>query len=300
MLPYLLLFIAQACALQFNNIFFYKKYQVKAGTSLSASVVYLIVNGAVSAAVSFVLLLVLRVPFAATPYSIIMAAVIVLAAAANLIVTFKAYQTGSIATFNIIYTVGGILINCFWGILFMGEGKDMSVWGYIGIVVMIVSAVLMVERDKKRSNKLFWLFCALALVFNAATSLLSKQHQVEAFYPKVDTYSFSIWIGLIRVLLFALVIPFALGKGGKRSFSAPLKATPIACISSVISGSAYVVTLLVNEKVPIALSSPLGTGMGLLLSAVLPIIFFKEKLSKRQIFGVITSFVGVLTYLISA
>lgn len=298
MLPYLLLFILQACVSQFNMIFFYKKFQMRAGTSLTASVVYLIINGAVSALVSIILLLVLQTPLAITPYSIIMASVIVLSSAANLICTFKAYQCGSIATFSIITIVGGILLNCLWGVIVLGE--ELSYVGYIGIALMILAAILMMERDEQHSSKLFWLFCGLALVFNTATSVLSKQHQVETVYQTVDTLSFSIWIGVVRVILFAFVIPFVLMKVGKKAFVAPLKASSLAVTSSAISGSAYVITLLVAIHVPIALSTPLGTGISLFLAALLPIFLFKERLSKRQILGVIASFAGVLTYLISA
>ncbi len=297
MLPYLLLFVLQAAVTHFNSIFLYKKYQLKAGTSLSASTVFLIINGSVSALVSLIFLLSLRVPFAFTPYSFLMATVIVLSAASALVVTFKAYQNGSITTFSIISTVGGILINCLWGILFLKE--QLSVFGYIGIALMILSALLMVERDGQRSGKRFWIFCALALVCNALTSLLSKQHQVETNYATVDTLSFSIWIGVVRTVIFACVIPFVLRKRGKKSFQEPLKASHLAVCASAISGSAYVLSLIAAIYVPIALSSPLGTGIGILLGALLPLLFFKETLSKRQIFGVLCSFAGVLVYFIA-
>ncbi len=297
MLPFLLLFVFQSSVTQFNTIFLYKKYQMKAGTSLSASTVFLIVNGAVSALVSFLFLLFMRTPLTVTPYSFLMATVIVLSAAGALVVTFKAYQCGSITTFSIISTVGGILINCLFGILFLKE--SLSVFGYIGIALMILSALLMVERDGQRSDKSFWIFCVLALICNALTSLLSKQHQVEAVLPTVDTLSFSIWIGVVRTVLFAAVLPFVLWLGGKKSFERPVKALPIAVGTSAISGSAYVLSLIAAIYVPIALSSPLGTGIGILLGALLPLLFFKETLSKKQVTGVVCSFVGVLIYFIA-
>ena len=259
---------------------------------------YLIVNGLVSAAVSFLVLLVTGKPLATTPYSVLMATLIVLSAACSLVVTFKAYQKGSVATFCVIGIVGGILLNCLWGVLFLNE--QLTVFGYIGIVLMLVAALLMVEHDGQRSDKSFWIYCILALILNAAVGLLSKQHQVETHFPIVDTLSFSIWIGMIRFLLFSFAMPFLLLKKGKEEFKAPVKAIPLAIVSSALSGSAYVVSLFVNIHVPIVISSPLGTGIGLLLSAVLPILFFHETLSKRQIRGVVISFLGVLIYLLSA
>ena len=297
MLPYLLLFVFATAVTQFNTIFLYKKYQLKAGTSLPASTVFLIINGVVSALVSLLALLIMDTPLAFTPYSFVMALVIVLSAASALVVTFKAYQRGSITTFSIINTVGGIVINCFWGIFVLKE--SLSVFGYIGIVLMILSAVLMLESDGQKSDKMFFLFCALALITNALTNLLSKQHQVETVYSTVDTLSFSIWIGVIRAILFAGILPVVLWKMGKISFVKPLKASPLAALASAISGSAYVLTLIAAIYVPIALSSPLGTGLGILLGALLPLLFFKETLSRRQILGVLCSFIGVLVYFIA-
>ena len=298
MLPYLLLFILQGCVSQFNSIFFYKKYQIKASSSLSAGAVYLFINGVISAAVSFLFLLVARTPFVFTPYSLLMATLIVLSSAVSLVSTFKAYQFGSIATFGVINTVGGILLNCLLGILFLKE--ELSVWGYVGIVLMIVAAILMIKKDGQKSSKHFWIFCLLSLAFNTATSLLSKQHQIEKVFQTADTVSFSIWIGLIRAVLLAVVLPIMIAKCGKKDFTAPFKAFPLATVSSVISGSVYVVSLVVAIHVPISLTSPLGTGLSLLLSASLPFLLFKERLSKRKTLGIAVSFLGVLIYLITA
>ena len=51
MLGYYAMFIAATLVTQVNSVYIYKKYQLTAGTSLPASVLYMIINGIVSAIV---------------------------------------------------------------------------------------------------------------------------------------------------------------------------------------------------------------------------------------------------------
>ena len=45
MLGYYAMFIAATLVTQVNSVYIYKKYQLTAGTSLPASVLYMIING---------------------------------------------------------------------------------------------------------------------------------------------------------------------------------------------------------------------------------------------------------------
>ena len=72
-----------------------------------------------------------------------------------------------------------------------------------------------------------------------------------------------------------------------------------ATVSSVLSGGAYIVTLFTAAVLPVVITSPLGTGIGILMSSFLPWITYHEKLEKKQLWGVALSFVGVLVYLIN-
>ena len=225
-----------------------------------------------------------------------MATLIVLSAAFSLVVTFKAYQKGSVATFCVIGIVGGILLNCLWGVLFLNE--QLTAFGYIGIVLMLLAALLMVEHDGQRSDKSFWIYCILALILNTATALLSKQHQVETHFPIVDTLSFSVWIGIIRTVIFTGVALIILAKSGKSAFAFSRASVGYATASSVISGSCYIITLFTGTVLPIVVTSPLGTGLGIIMSSILPWVFYKEKLTRKQIIGILFSLSGAILFLV--
>ena len=106
------MFIAATLLTQVNSVYIYKKYQLTAGTSLPASVLYMIINGIVSAIVPAIVIAATGAKFEFTTYSLIFAAATVICAAVSTILQFKAYEEGQIATVNIMVTIGGIVITC--------------------------------------------------------------------------------------------------------------------------------------------------------------------------------------------
>jgi len=297
MLGYYAMFIAATLVTQVNSVYIYKKYQLTAGTSLPASVLYMIINGIVSAIVPAIVIAATGAKFEFTPYSLIFAAATVICAAVSTILQFKAYEEGQIATVNIMVTIGGIVIPSLWGVLFLKE--ELSVQGMIGILQMLCAVVLIMGKSGEKLNKkLVWMYLTMVLCACLVT-MLGKQHQVETRYATVDTLSYSVWIGVVRTVLFAMLIPYLLKRDGKKVLKAEKAPVVYATVSSVLSGGAYIVTLFTAAVLPVVITSPLGTGIGILMSSFLPWITYHEKLEKKQLWGVALSFVGVLVYLIN-
>lgn len=297
MLIYYMMFIGATILGQVNSAYLYKKYQVTAGTSLNANVLYMMINGVVSAVVPACVLLVTGGKMEVTPYSLICAAATVICAATSLIFMLKAYELGQVAIVNILVTVGGIIIPCIWGVLFLGE--HLSVKGFAAILLMLGSVVLIMEKGEKKVNKkLIWMYVVI-IAASCLTTMIGKMHQVEQNYATVDTYSYSIWIGVIRTILFAMFLPFLIKRDGKEVLHYKKAPVVYATLSSVISGGCYIVTLFTAAVLPVVITSPLGTGIGILMSSFLPWIAYHEKLSRRQFAGVALSFIGVIIYLIN-
>lgn len=297
MLGYYAMFIAATLVTQVNSVYIYKKYQLTAGTSLPASVLYMIINGIVSAIVPAIVIAATGAKLEFTPYSLIFAAATVICAAVSTILQFKAYEEGQIATVNIMVTIGGIVIPSLWGVLFLKE--ELSVQGMIGILLMLCAVVLIMGKSGEKLNKkLVWMYLTMVLCACLVT-MLGKQHQVETRYATVDTLSYSVWIGVVRTVLFAMLIPYLLKRDGKKVLKFEKAPVAYATVSSVLSGGAYIVTLFTAAVLPVVITSPLGTGIGILMSSFLPWITYHEKLEKKQLWGVALSFVGVLVYLIN-
>ena len=282
-----------------NSFYLYKKYQLTAGTSLWANTVYLIINGLISAIFPAVLLLIRKQTLQFSFYSFLAALTIVICSALGTVLHMKAYALGKIATVSILSTVGGIILSCAWGILMLHE--SLTIMETVAIGIMLLATVLVSSEQQNSAKKgtlRFYLTVLVMILADSAVSILNKQHQVETQFTTVDTLSFSIWVALIRTVLFSFVALVLLFRQGKPAVPFPCTVYGYATASSLISGGCYIITLFTGTVLPIVITSPLGTGLNILLCSVLPWVFYRERLSKKQMIGVVFALLGVIMFLV--
>lgn len=327
--PYLLLIISAALGAA-NNVCLMKRDQTTAGTGLSASVLLIIINGIFSALVAVPVLLFSHEPFEATPYSLAMALVTVLCAAVSTLSMLKAYESGQIAIANIFSVMGSILLSCLWGIVFLEEIITLR---QLAAIFLIVAAILlftvkfggrppnigisvrqwrawMCKREKrpaessapdagkdlagKRHTHIFLLY-ALIFLCSGFVNIFSKLHQIETVHPAVNTLSFSIWIGVIRTLVFVLFLPFMKRKShGLPQVSKAAYGYAIAI--SLVGGGCYIIALTIAAILPLTITTPLSMGISMGLTSFLPWLLYKEKLGRQEIAGILLSIIGILLY----
>lgn len=299
MAEYYSLYIFSVLLNAVNSFYLYKKYQLTAGTSLWANTIYLIINGIVSAVFPAVLLVIRGEYLQFSAYSFLAASAIVICAALGIILHMKAYSMGKIATVSILSTMGHIILSCAWGILMLHESLSFSDGIAIGIMLLSTFLVSSEQRNSgKKGTFRFYLTVLTMVLLNSIVSILSKQHQVETRFTTVDTLSFSIWVAVIRTVLFSVVALSLFLRHGKPAVSLPKPVYGYATASSLIAGGCYIITLFTSIVLPIVITSPLSTGLNILLCSLLPWIFYRERLSKKQIAGVIFSFIGVILFLV--
>lgn len=296
MVEYYLLFFAGTLLAQVNNLLIFKKFQLSAGTSLPSNIMYLLINAVISAVIPGAVMVAGGMPLEFSWYSIVIATTIVSLSAVNVFVTLKCYALGQIATASILGTLGNIILPCLWGVLILKEA--LSFQSILAIVIMLAAVVLLGTGTGERLNKKLIGLYGIIIVTTACVNILSKQHQVETAYTTVDTLSFSVWVAIARLVLFSFITPFVAKIQGKASFRFSKYAIWLAVISSVIAGTSYVLTLTANTTLPIVITSPLSTGMNIILSAMLPWLVYREQLSKKQMIGVGLSFAGALLFLL--
>lgn len=293
-----ILFIISCILTPANSVFFIKKYQLATGTSLKSNFFYLFVNGAISTIPSIIAMFFTSTALQFTTYSFVMALAIVISSAVNNVATLKAYESGQMAVANIYSTVGSIILSCLYGVVILNE--KMSVFNVIAIVLMISSVILINEStESKKANYKLLLIYAVMILASSATSILSKQHQVETLYSCVDTLSFSFWIAIIRTIVFLPIIPLVLPKKEQHTKNIINKSSVFySVIASLISGSCYIITLLTSKLINISIMSPLTTGLYIIVSTLLPFIAFREQLTKKQIIGAAVSFAGTMMFIL--
>ncbi|MBQ9543604.1 MAG: EamA family transporter [Clostridia bacterium] len=296
MFQYYALFLAACLGGSLNSVWLYKKYQQSAGTELSSDVVYLVINGVVSALVSAGVIVFTGRKLEFTWFSLAIAAAIVISSAVNVIGTLKAYEKGQIATVNIVNTVGTIILSCLWGVTVLGETLTAS--RTVAIALMLAATFLITFTGDKKSSKGMILIYVLVVIGGSLVSILNKQHQVETNFATVDTLSFSFLAASVRTVIFGIAAVVMRLKKGKGALKIPGRSALFASASSFVSGSCYILTLFTAIYLPIVVTSPLSTGLSIIVSALFPWIFYREKLNVRQIAGVALSIAGALWFLL--
>ncbi len=299
---YYLLFVSSYIATMFST-YLNKKYQVTVGTGLIATSVYMFISGVVSVLPPvFVLMFNGKWP-EITLFSVCFAFATVVSAAVTMIGTFKAYEKGQVAVVSVFSTIGSIVISCAWGIFFLGE--RLTIRQTIGIILMICSVLVVVLRKDVKINK-----SALGVLFvisatTGITNVLSKQHQVESTYVTVDVYSYSMLVGLIRAVMFGVFLVryrtklesmlYNLFRGGDK-INMSGRAVGFAVGASLIGGICYIANLIIASVLPITIISTLGNALSVLLASVMAWVAYRERLTKRQIIGIILCLVGILVF----
>ena len=296
MLQYYSLFFIACLGTSLNTVWLYKKYQQSAGTKLGANVRYFLINGVFSGLVSLAVIFVGGGAISVTPYSLAVAAVIVLSSDLHVFSTLKAYEKGKVATVSVLSTVGTIILSCLWGVVVLGE--ELSAARIAAITMMLAATVLITYTGSEKSAKgIGWLY-ALSVLGGSAVSILNKQHQVETNFRTVDTLSFCVIAAAVRTVIYIFVMFFVLMKKGKSEMRFSRRPTAFAVASAVMSGSCYIITLLTAKYLDIVITSPLSTGLSIIVSVLFPWIVYRERLSTRQIAGAALSLAGAVVFLL--
>ncbi len=286
-----LLFILMAICSVVNSAVITKRYQLEAGTKFRASAVYALICGVISAAVAAVVLLVKHQPLQATRFSLVCAAAMVLVSLMEMYYTLKALSMDKIAVVRTITTVGAMVLSCVWGAVILRE--HITPLRLCGIGVIIAAVLLLSLARETRVKLSHVLLSLLPAVFSAAGSIISKQHQVEQVYAHVDTLSFSVWVGLIRAGVFALIVPLMVRRSAD-GLGQSKRSMLFAALSSFISGITYIVSLHLAKILPISVTTPLFTSLSLILSAVFGRIIYRERLNARTAAAVLMALAGAL------
>jgi drug/metabolite transporter (DMT)-like permease len=288
---YYLIFSASSVFSVIGSAVLFKRYQLKAGTGMRAMVYYLIANGSVSAVIPLIILLASGQQLQIATCSLIYAASLVLASTLNNYFTLRAYETGHVAIANTFSVIGSLLLSCVWGVAFLNE--TLKLVQVIGILLIFAAVLLIARKNQGAIGKGQWLNLAMVFLGAGAINVLSKLHQVETVHATVDTLSFSIWVALIRTVIFGAIAPF-MGKQRKAEGKISWSATLYAYGYSVIGGGTYIITLWLAKILPITITTPLSTAISLVLAAVFAWVFHKERLSRAEVLTILLSLAGVL------
>ena len=190
-----------------------------------------------------------------------------------------AIKTGSTSLTGLIKQLALVGVS-FWGVFFWDT--RFTTRSAIGILLLILSlALCLLVKEKKTDTHHFgkWLFyCALITVGNAGCSIIQRYQQLAFDYQHKNMFMF---FGLSFAALFCLIPTLVRDRAhGKAAFRRAWMFPALAGSSSAFS-NLFILLLVKREMSPVILYPGVAVG-GLMLTTLIAVFFFREKLRRRQ------------------
>lgn len=197
-----------------------------------------------------------------------------------LICTYFALASGPFAISMMIISYS-IVFPIVYGIAFLNEPT--SVLTYLAFGVMAASLYLTRGNTANENGKfsIKWLiFITAATIGNGLFAVIKKMQQLK-FNERSNNEFMIISLGVTVVVL----LTFGLIKSRGNLKNVTKSTVFFALAAGFSNGVTNMLTLLINMVMVLSLSSPISTGMRIILSFLISALFLREKFLKRQIVG---------------
>jgi len=171
----------------------------------------------------------------------------------------------------------------FWGFFFW-ETKftAFSLYGIVLLLISLALCLLTKEKKKDSHNLAKWLFyCVLIAVGNAGCSIIQRYQQMNFNYQHKNMFMlFSLLFATLFCLLFAL-------REEKSNWTKTIRSSwlfPALAGASSACSNVFTLILVKNNMSPVILYPGIAVG-GLILTTLIAVLFFREKLRCRQWVG---------------
>ena len=209
----------------------------------------------------------------------------------------KALRSGPMS-FTMVICSCSTIFTALSGFFFFSE--QIGVFQLIGILFMVGSFIFATEKkDGEKGGGFKWLlFCALAFCCSAAIGFMQKTHQASvAHKEEINTFLIlSFIVSFIFSLVLALVTmkkekqPLFEKKNGKIYWFVLI----IMIASGICVAANHKLNLGLSGQIDSAIFFPIVNGGNLVLTMLSALIFFKEKLTKKQWVGLVFGIASVI------
>lgn len=195
--------------------------------------------------------------------------------------TFVTLAWGSF-TLSMLIISYSLVFPILYGVIFLHE--QVSVFTCIGFILLMISLFFVRgkgnEKEKKFSVK--WLISVIVVTLgNGLLAIIQKIQQIR-FNNECNNEFMIIGLAFSTAVLLT---------GGIIADRKQLKeivryGIPYAGTAGVANGINNLLTIIVNNMLPLSVVSPVGSGMKIVISFLSATVLFKEKYLKRQVIGV--------------
>ena len=260
------------------------KYQKENGTGTSSVFIFSFISAVVGV---ICLAIINRFDFSFTPFTLICAFVTALNLVLCSICTLKALEKVNLSVYSLFSMLGGMVLPFVVGLVFYNE--PMSAAKVVCVTLVVLSMLITVNWKNKTGGELYYVG---VFILNGMSGVLSKIYE-SATYPKVSSAGYSLWIAVMSVAITAAVL-IAIFKQVKRP---NIKAVLYSAGGGALNRIANFLLLIALAVLPASVQYPFVTGGVIIVSTVIAALT-KQKPSKKEIFAVALSFIGILALLL--
>jgi len=186
---------------------------------------------------------------------------------------------------TLLVTTSSMVIPTMSGVFF---GEAFSLAKLFVAVILIWFIYLSVSKsDDTKIGRKWFLFCLLAFLFQGTVGVLQKIHQNSAHKTEVSGFLFVAFI-------CAIIFCFIRNRGFNQKIELDKKMVIIGLICGGCSFGMNYINLKLSGLLPSQLFFPLVNGSAIVLSSLMSVILFKERLSKRQTIGLVGGIVSLI------
>lgn len=206
------------------------------------------------------------------------------------VTSMLAVKTGPLSLTSLMVSYS-LIIPAFYGLIMLDEPVKPTL--IIGIILLLIS-LLFINIEKKGEPKkitLKWIiYVFLAFVCNGGCSTIQKVQQLSSggLY-KSELMIIALIVTTIVLLIFAIF-------NEKEDTLPNLKAGLVLyAICGIANGVVNYLVLLLSNRLPASVMFPVISAGGIILSAIVAITVYKEKLSKYQWIGMILGTISIIS-----
>ncbi len=200
---------------------------------------------------------------------------------------------GSSILLNSLFSMAGLLVPTISGIFILNQAVVPLQW--MGMLLLFGAALLLASSSKKTNGRitpktLILLFGSM--LANGCTMLLQVLFKTYVPTGSVLVYSF-LQFAIVAVVLFMLA--FILSKKEKQKLYVPDK--KLMAFTAVSAGALFGISQLstmASEIVPVAVLFPISDGGGMIISALVADLIYKEKINLKSFLGIVIGIAGLI------
>ena len=188
----------------------------------------------------------------------------------------------------------GMIIPSLSGPLFWGE--RLGALQIVGMVLMITSVFLLYKKDPAQSGvgAKWWILAALCFLLSGGAGVMEKVHQTSEWRDQRIAFLFSAFLFMFCLSAIGLLIVWIAGRRKESQREPVPRALLLGAVAGVIAGFYCQINLYLSGALDSMVYYPIANGGGLLLTVLVSLFVFRERLTRKTLFGIGIGLISIL------